>query len=225
MTDSEKVRQYFQRSIQDFDLIYTERKSVLRRFLDRRFRQDNYERYKLTLQECEDIKSKRILDIGCGSGRYCVELAKRAPAKVVGIDFSENAIKIASKLAEDNGLSDVCSFICADFAECHFNMRFHISLAIGVFDYVADPVPLISKMRDITLEKIIMTFPSKSSYRMVIRKARYWIKRCPLFFYDREQICDILLSSGIQNYTIRKLSGIDNSGDFFVVATLGAEGE
>jgi ubiquinone/menaquinone biosynthesis C-methylase UbiE len=214
------VRQYFQRSALDFDLIYIEEKSSLRRFLDRRFRQDMYERYVLTLQECIDIRGKRILDVGCGSGRYCIELAKAGPAEVVGLDVAENTLKIASKLAEYNGLSDVCSFRCADFVEHQFDTQFHICLAIGLFDYIANPVCLLSKMRDITLEKIIMTFPSKSTYRMVIRKTRYWLKRCPLFLYNKNQIEDILLESRIRDYTIRKLSGYDNSGDFFVVARL-----
>jgi len=147
-------------------------------------------------------------------------LAKAGPAEVLGIDLSENALKIASKLAERNGLSHVCSFRCADFAEYRPDTRFHICLAVGLFDYIADPVPLLSKMRDAALEKIIMTFPSKSTYRMVIRKARYWLKRCPLFLYDKSQIESILAGSHITNYTIRKLSGADNSGDFFVVARL-----
>lgn len=228
MTDSERVKQHFQRSASGFDLIYTEEKSNFRKFLDRRFRQDMYERYELTLQECMDIRGKRILDVGCGPGRYCVELAKAGPAEVLGLDFAENALRMARELAEDNGLSDVCSFRCADFAEYQFDTHqrhggfspFHICLALGLFDYIADPIPLISKMRDVTLEKIIMTFPSKSTYRMAIRRVRYWLKRCPLFLYDEKQIEDILAESDIPNYTIRKLSGTDNSGDFFVVAKI-----
>jgi len=214
------VKQYFQRSASGFDLIYAEEKSNLRKFLDRRFRQDMYERYELTLRECMDIRGKRILDVGCGPGRYCIQLAKAGPAEVMGLDLAENALRIASDLAKNNGLSNICSFRCADFAEYQFDTQFHICLAVGLFDYVADPVPLISKMRDITLEKIIMTFPSKSTYRMVIRKVRYWFKRCPLFLYDKGRIEDILAESGVPDYTIRKLSGADNSGDFFVVAKL-----
>lgn len=220
MTDSERVKQNFQKSASDFDLIYIEEKSNFRRCLDRHFRQDMYERYELTFQECMDIRGKGILDIGCGSGRYCIELAKAGAARVLGLDFAENALSIASKLAENNGLSDVCSFLCADFTEHEFDEQFHFCLAIGLFDYIADPVPMISKMRDVTLEKIIMTFPSKSTYRMAIRKTRYWLKRCPLFLYGRKQIEAILERSQLSDYTIRKLSGTDNSGDFFVVANL-----
>lgn len=220
MTDEERVKLHFQESASDFDLIYSREKSGLRKFLDRRFRQDMYERYQLTLQECMDVRGKRVLDVGCGSGRYCIGLAKAGAVQVLGIDFSENALKIASELAESNGLSGVCSFLCADFTEHEFDDRFHFCLAVGLFDYITDPVPVISKIRDVTLEKIIMTFPSKSTYRMAIRKARYWLKRCPLFLYDRRDVESVLSRSRIPDYTIRKLSGTDNSGDFFVVARL-----
>ena len=220
MTDEQKVKKHFEKSISDFDLLYVDEKSWFRKFLDRRLRYDNYERYELTLQECENIHGKRILDIGCGSGRYCIDLAKLGADQVVGIDLAQNAIDIAHKLAENDGVANVCSFIPADFKDYTFDMPFHISLAIGVMDYVSDPVELISKMQNITTEKLIMTFPSKSTYRMAIRKTRYWLKGCPLFFYEREDIKHILKESKIQDFTIKKLSGCDNSGDFYVIVRL-----
>ena len=106
MTDSERVKHYFQKVASDFDLIYMEEKSNFRKFLDRRFRQDMYERYYLTLQECNDIRGKRVLDIGCGSGRYSIKLAKAGSSRVCGLDFSQNALGIASKLAKNSGLSN-----------------------------------------------------------------------------------------------------------------------
>ncbi len=220
MTNEQKVKDHFEKAIADFDLLYVDGKSWFRKFLDRRFRYDNYERYELTLQECADIGGKRVLDIGCGSGRYSIDLAKLGAGCVVGIDLAQSAIDIASRLAKNGGVSDVCSFITADFKDCSFIEPFHVSLAVGVMDYTPNPVELISKMRNITAEKLIITFPSKSTYRMAIRKTRYWLKGCPLFFYNKDDIQGILAKVGIQNYTIKKLSGCDNSGDFFVVSRL-----
>jgi len=102
----------------------------------------------------------------------------------------------------------------------HFEHSFNISLAIGVMDYVSDPVPLISRMRQVTTEKLIMTFPSKSTYRMAIRKTRYWIRGCPLYFYDSDDIERIMAKAEVDDYSITKLSGSDNSGDYFVVVRL-----
>ncbi len=220
MTDEEKVKRHFERTIVDFDLLYKEKKSFIRRFIDRRFRYDNYERYDLTLKECENVRGKSVLDIGCGSGRYCVDLAKMGAEKVVGIDLADSAIKMACSLADDNKVSETCSFVLGNFIDCSFDHKFNISLAIGVMDYVSDPVALISKMRQVTTEKMIMSFPSKSTYRMIIRKIRYWIRGCPLYFYNADDIKRIMAKVGIGDYSITKLSGSDNSGDHFVVVRL-----
>jgi ubiquinone/menaquinone biosynthesis C-methylase UbiE len=216
----QKVKDFFNASAHDFDLIYTTQKGRLRRFLDSYLRRDVYERYDLALEECANIDNKYILDVGCGSGRYCVELAKRRPAKVVGIDIAENMLQIARTLAQKNKVEDICDFLCVDFWQHRFEEKFHISLGIGLFDYIGAPAAFIKKMRQITLEKLILTFPSKSTYRMLIRKVRYKLKNCPLYLYNRKDVEAVLKAAGLADFSIRKLSGTDNCGDFFVVSTL-----
>ena len=41
-------------------------------------------------------RSKRILDIGCGTGRHAIELAKRG-YRVTGFDLSEGQLRLAEK--------------------------------------------------------------------------------------------------------------------------------
>ena len=219
MENIHKVKDFFNASAHDFDSIYTAQKGRLGRFLDSYLRRDVYERYDLALEECADITNKNILDVGCGSGRYCVELAKRQPAKVVGIDIAENMLQISRELAHKNKVEDICEFLCVDFMEHRFEDKFHISLGIGLFDYINDPVTFIQKMREITLEKLILTFPSKSTYRMLIRKIRYKLKNCPLYLYNHKEVEEILLASGLSDFSIHKLTGTDNCGDFFVVSS------
>ena len=48
-------------------------------------------------------KNKKILDIGCGTGRHSIELAKRG-YKVTGIDLSESQLERAKELAEKVGI-------------------------------------------------------------------------------------------------------------------------
>jgi SAM-dependent methyltransferase len=49
-------------------------------------------------------KTKSILDIGCGTGRHAIELAKRGYS-VTGIDLSENQLERARQKATDSGVS------------------------------------------------------------------------------------------------------------------------
>ena len=64
-----------------------------------------------TLQEVNFIeqeigfdKKKRILDIGCGTGRHAIELAKRGYA-VTGVDLSESQLNRAREKAAEAGVA------------------------------------------------------------------------------------------------------------------------
>ena len=54
-------------------------------------------------EELEFDKTKRILDIGCGTGRHAIELAKRG-YKVTGIDLSKAQLKRACEKAKAEGV-------------------------------------------------------------------------------------------------------------------------
>jgi SAM-dependent methyltransferase len=54
-------------------------------------------------KEIAGIKTTRILDIGCGTGRHAIELARRGYA-VVGIDLSESQLRRAGEKAAAQGL-------------------------------------------------------------------------------------------------------------------------
>jgi 2-polyprenyl-3-methyl-5-hydroxy-6-metoxy-1,4-benzoquinol methylase len=201
---SDAVRRYFDRAADDFDAIYGG-KGLLGRWIDRHFRPDMYERYRLTFETCGDVGGKTVLDIGCGGGRYSIEFAKRGAAQVVGLDFAPNMVKLARQRAEEHGVQGCCHFIVGDFMQVEFHQRFDICIAIGVFDYIAQPRPFLEKMKSLTNEWMIMTFPSKSLIRTPIRKVRYWLKRCPVYFYERKVIETLL--NGLGQYQVIKIPG------------------
>ena len=213
MSIAEKVRVHFNRTSNEFDAIYTGEKSQFSQWLDRIFRWDMYERFNLAMKECGEVQGKRILDIGCGSGRYVIPLAKMGAKEVLGIDFAENMLNIAKGLARKEEYADRCQFVFGDFLEHYFDEGFDISLAIGVFDYIDDPRPHLAKMRRITLEKVIATFPNKYTFRAPIRKIRLAIKGCPVYFYGQKEIVDMLESCGYHKISINAVGKI-----FFVTA-------
>ena len=57
-------------------------------------------------KEIEYNKATRILDIGCGTGRHSIELAKRGYT-VVGIDLSESLLKRAKEKSSERKLQIV----------------------------------------------------------------------------------------------------------------------
>src|SRR5207248_1066222 len=72
------------------------------------------------------------------------------------------------------------------------DLPFDASTANGFFDYVAEPIPIIAKMREMTRGKIIMSFPKAIEWRVPVRRVRFWSKDTPLFLYRENQVKAIL---------------------------------
>jgi SAM-dependent methyltransferase len=88
-----------------------------------------------TLGECDFIeieagknKDSRILDIGCGTGRHAVELAKRGYNNIVGIDLSKAQISKAKKNAVTEKVK--IDFRVADARKLPFISEFDLVLML-----------------------------------------------------------------------------------------------
>ena len=82
--------------------------------------------------EIDFDKSKRILDIGCGTGRHAIELGKRDYA-VTGADLSESQLNRAKEKAKKENVN--IDFIRADARKLNFHNEFDlvIMLCEGAF--------------------------------------------------------------------------------------------
>jgi ubiquinone/menaquinone biosynthesis C-methylase UbiE len=90
----------------------------------------------------------RVLEIGCGSGRYALQLAETFGCSVIGVDINELGIRNGNDLARVRNLSDRVTFEHCDvsqkllFADASFDAAFandvmcHISGRPGVFQEV-----------------------------------------------------------------------------------------
>jgi len=78
-------------------------------------------------QEIGGNTSKRILDIGCGTGRHAIELAKRG-YQVTGIDLSESQLKRAQEKAKDENVH--IDFQQADARQLDFRNEFDLVIML-----------------------------------------------------------------------------------------------
>ncbi|RKZ52402.1 MAG: class I SAM-dependent methyltransferase [Candidatus Parabeggiatoa sp. nov. 3] len=78
-------------------------------------------------QEIGDNTSKRILDIGCGTGRHAIELAKRG-YQVTGIDLSESQLKRAQQKAKNENVH--IDFQQADARHLDFSNEFDLVIIL-----------------------------------------------------------------------------------------------
>ncbi|MGQ9801939.1 MAG: class I SAM-dependent methyltransferase [Candidatus Saccharicenans sp.] len=87
-----------------------------------------------TVGECDFIekelnfdKTRKILDVGCGTGRHAVELARRGYS-VAGIDISEAMLKKAREKAQAAGVE--INFIKADARALPFQNEFDLAIML-----------------------------------------------------------------------------------------------
>lgn len=207
--DTQKVREYFSRSAVSFDSLYAEKgMSPFWRWVNQRFRRDIYERFLRTMEHVRKNDIRSVLDVGCGSGRYAVALHEHGVRRITGVDIAPEMIELFGRYTEPlAGDGAVFEAVCTDFMEYEPAERFDLVVAMGFFDYIEDPVPVLAKMGVLATHSVIASFPSISFYRTPIRKVRYALKRCPVYFYRRDRISEFAQAAGFTACAIDKIPG------------------
>jgi 2-polyprenyl-3-methyl-5-hydroxy-6-metoxy-1,4-benzoquinol methylase len=209
------VRRRFERDAQSFDSIYRLERSPFWRWVNTTFRKAVFERYDITFEQAGDVTGKTILDVGCGSGVYTVDFARRGARRVVGVDLSSNMLKLAAQEAEQHQVADRCAFIQADFLELDLEDPFDISIAMGVFDYVPDQVAFLRKMVELTTGKVIVAFPGHSLLREPARRLRYRLTgKGEIYLYSQEDVERIATQAGLRD---KEIIRIHSSGGVYVL--------
>jgi 2-polyprenyl-3-methyl-5-hydroxy-6-metoxy-1,4-benzoquinol methylase len=211
MTQTETAL-FFDTYSAQFDAIYGNRNSVINTVLNRLFRKSMKVRYLKSLQGCEPVKGRTVLDVGCGPGHYAVSLAKREARAVVGLDFAERMIQLGRRHAEVAGVREKCEFIQADFLDHSFHERFDYCILMGFMDYISQPEKVIQKTYALTKERAFFSFPIGGTFLAWQRQLRYR-NRCPLFLYRSEDVRTLFAESSFPRFDIEPIHR-----DFFVTA-------
>ncbi len=198
-------RRYWNNEADTFQRIYTHRKSKFSNMLDNVFRKDMYERYVFTIKNCEPIKDRTFLDVGCGNGLYSLELARKGARRVLGIDIAEVMVGLCKQASEREHLDSICEFQQTDLLAYDGNEKFDVSFGIGLFDYISDPLPVITKMRELSTDKVILAFPRFWTWRAPVRKARLNARGCDVFFYTRARIKELLDQAGFKRHEVHRV--------------------
>lgn len=92
--------------------------------------------WKVMLDHIGDVSGKLVLDVGCGSGRHLIELAKTA-SLAVGIDLSQSLVKLAKLQVVRLKLADKVMLVVGDMLFMPFRASsFDVILCIATIHHV-----------------------------------------------------------------------------------------
>ena len=202
-----RVEKHFDRQYRQFDSFYEEKKGIFSKIIDRIFRRSMRLRFEKIIEEVAPYEDTTVFDVGCGTGRYSLALALKGIKKALGIDFAQNMIDEANHLARQLKVEHICRFVEADFMQMNVDETFDHVFAMGVFDYIADPVPFMKKMLRCAQGKVMISLPVSGGILQRLRKFKFEkIKKCPVFFYSKEDVKQIAQQAGAGSFTIGKMA-------------------
>jgi 2-polyprenyl-3-methyl-5-hydroxy-6-metoxy-1,4-benzoquinol methylase len=145
----------------------------------------------------------RVLDVGCGVGRWSRLLAARG-ADVTGVDLSPSMIAQARQRAAAEGVADRCRFQVQDLSNLDVGERFDLVLGVTVLQHILDPGALRAAL-------VAMTAHLAPGGRMILLEAApaALVDRCDSTVFTarhRDAYLDMIRDCDLE---LRALTGVD----------------
>jgi 2-polyprenyl-3-methyl-5-hydroxy-6-metoxy-1,4-benzoquinol methylase len=122
------------------------------------------ENEEIVLKHLGDLNNKKVLDIGCGTGSLVQKIAEAGAAHVIGIDYSETAIKTAQSTHHHPN----AQYRFVDFTT--WNEPMDIIISCGTFEHLDDPQEMMNKISSLLNPggTMILTCPHFYNIRGII---------------------------------------------------------
>jgi SAM-dependent methyltransferase len=135
-----------------------------------------------------------VLDVGCGPGRVAEAVIDAGAATYVGIDLSAHMLALARERLER---FDSVELHEGDFLEIDIGRTFDVVLALGLFDYVAEPARAAEWMRARCSSTLVASFTRRDWLKAPIRHFRYeLLHRTRIFDYTEAGTEALLTAAG-----------------------------
>jgi hypothetical protein len=127
---------------------------------------------------------------------------------VLGIDSAPAMIERAQKFIRDSNQAERCEARVGNIIEVPTTELFDVTIAVGVFDYIADPVPFLARIKSITRGQHLSTWPVLWTWRMPIRKVRLGLLGCPVYFFTPQHVRACHEKAGFQVTRLERVGEI-----------------
>lgn len=151
-------------------------------------------RLKITMNLLDgNIKDALILELGCGTGIFSLELLNKGARHITGVDISGVAVSKANeRMLRQSINASRYNFFCKDASEVDCS-AYDIIVGIGLLDWMTfkDMNKLFEKVKG---KKILLTFSEKRYCVYSILHRFYWLLRriflsvkvCPRYYSVKE---------------------------------------
>ena len=166
------------------------------------------------LESVPDGEEVKILDIGTGSGNIPISLAINIPeSKIISIDISESAIKVAEKNRELHDLKSRVGFMKSDI------LTESLDKYNDTFNIIVSNPPYVDKNEIGTLQKEITEYEPEIAltdyddglkfYREISKKGQLLLAESGILFFEvgagqAEDVKNIMIENGFENVEIKK---------------------
>jgi 2-polyprenyl-3-methyl-5-hydroxy-6-metoxy-1,4-benzoquinol methylase len=182
---SRYVGEYFEKLAHDFDSYYERPNSVVSWLINEWLRKPGLlKRLEVALTLTEPRPGLKVLDVGCGSGKFVAECAK-AGAEVTGIDISPEMIKLAINYMEMNRIN--ANLFVGDATERLPN-KYDICVALGVIEYFKDPMVILRNMIEASQSKVIFSVPKQFAFQVPLREIMLNSRGVDCYYYTKKKV-------------------------------------
>jgi ubiquinone biosynthesis O-methyltransferase len=159
-------------------------------------------------QSRDIIKNKTVLDLGCGSGRFCLYAAKYAK-HVTGIDYIDTAIEYAKNFAK------ICNVKNTEFSvgdiDTFKGKTYDVIAMTEVLQHVDNPLATLKKCNKMLTKNghLVVSIPSFNNFRGTVWLTLQSLFNLPMSLTDTFQISaeDMELMAKKSGFKINKIIG------------------
>jgi 2-polyprenyl-3-methyl-5-hydroxy-6-metoxy-1,4-benzoquinol methylase len=96
-----------------------------------------------------DFSGLTVLDMGCGQGNLCIEIAKKGASRVYGVDIDKERIEFANKelILNHASLKNSVSFHCGELGELEIP-RVDVIISKDTFEHIIGLENVLKEMLD-----------------------------------------------------------------------------
>lgn len=124
----------------------------------------------------EDLRGKRILDAGCGTGALAVEAARRG-AQVVAIDLSPTLVHLARERVPHD-VAHLVEFHSGDMLDPALGQFDHVVAMDSIIHYqTEDAVQALAQLAERTSGSIVFTFAPRTPFLAAMISVGRWFPR------------------------------------------------